>query len=321
MGHGASVGRQTSKIKLGGVQPQFVFVPPAAPQRNQSRRGPKPPDASDIETIEQAAGELAGLANTSENQKIMLDAAKKEILRARTVLRESRLPVDKSRPCEMCKVAREEYVEKQVGSSKTTKSAKTEPGPLVKVMRVAPERCSQCKENRSKYNGFSSQRDQELVDQAEIMANEVIAFTQADDDDLATKEKKLEDFQKKKKAAVTARNFKLAASIHQEMEGILGRLDDAHQEMIRLRKCTKLIRMLRVLIDEIKPKLQEAVAKDNFKEAGLLKKEKDRTEAVRHPLLHYVTRFTRNQQKIKNTRDRFANLVKPKPKEDEGDAE
>jgi hypothetical protein len=54
---------------------------------------------------------------------------------------------------------------------------------------------------------------------------------------------------------------------------------------------------------------------------GLLKKEKDKTEAVRHPLLHYVTRFTRNQQKIKNTRDRFANLVKPKPKEDEGEGD
>ena len=48
-----------------------------------------------------------------------------------------------------------------------------------------------------------------------------------------------------------------------------------------------------------------------------LKYEKDKAESARHPLLHYVTRFTKNTQKIANTRDRFANLVKPKPKEKE----
>lgn len=134
------------------------------------------------------------------------------------------------------------------------------------------------------------------------MATEVTKFTEADEDDLATKEKKLEDAEKRKKKAVSARDFGAVAGIHAEMQQLMGQTDDPKAEMIRLRKCTKLVRMLRKLIDEIKPKLAEAIAQEDFKEASALKAEKDMAEQYRHPLLHYVTRFTRNRQKAANPR-------------------
>lgn len=165
---------------------------------------------------------LTSLANDKvrggKNQGIMLAAARKEVIRARTILKDSRLQFDKTAPCVHCHTVREEMIEKQIGSSKE----KGEPGPLVKVLRMAPKRCRACKEARKKFGGFSNKKDQELVSQAEEMAKQVLAFTEADDDDLATKEKKLEDFEKKKKLAVTARDFDAANAIHASMEEILG---------------------------------------------------------------------------------------------------
>ena len=122
-------------------------------------------------------------ARGPKNRGIMLAAAKEEILRARTILLDSHITLDPHTPCDLCKVKREEYVEKQQGKAKS----KQDPGPLVKVMRMRLVRCNNCKQARGQFKGFSCKRDLQLVEMAEQMGGECRSYTEADDDDLATK--------------------------------------------------------------------------------------------------------------------------------------
>ena len=92
----------------------------------------------------------------------MLTAAKKEVMRARQILRESRVQIAAEPPCRHCRTVREELVEKRGGKKKDG----GEPGPLVKVLRMSTKRCRACKEARAKHKvngvGFSCKRDKEV---------------------------------------------------------------------------------------------------------------------------------------------------------------